>query len=382
MRKLNRVWVPCDFSSRKCEVIFDVETRQRKANELDQQTASPSFWNDQAKAREVIDEITRHRAILKPFADLETLVQDVALMVELAEGESDEAQRKQAADEAGATLTKAEAAFKKLELQGLLHGALDASNAYLSLHAGAGGTESCDWADMLFRMYRRYCEEQGFEVEIMDCQPGEEAGLKSILFSVTGPYAYGYLKAERGVHRLVRISPFDANKRRHTSFAALDVVAEVADDVEVEIDEKDLRVDTYRSGGAGGQHVNKTDSAVRLTHLPTGIVVACQAERSQHKNKSKAMKMLRAKIYELNQDRKRKDMEKFYGEKGEIAWGSQIRSYVLQPYTMVKDHRTQEETGNVNAVLDGRIQPFIEVYLKKLAVSGKRMLARTPAAMA
>lgn len=218
---------------------------------------------------------------------------------------------------------------------------------------------------MLLRMYRRYCEERGFDLEIMEYQPGDEAGIKSVTFLVAGPYAYGYMKAERGVHRLVRISPFDANKRRHTSFAALDVVAEVADDIDVDLNEGDLRIDTYRASGAGGQHVNTTDSAVRVTHMPTGIVVACQAERSQHMNKAKAMKILRARVYELMLDRKRKDMEKFYGEKGDIAWGSQIRSYVLQPYTMVKDHRTNVETSNVSAVLDGNILDFIEAYLRK-----------------
>jgi len=306
---------------------------------------------------------------LKPFLALASNLQDVEIMLELASGESDEAQKQHAFGEASATLEKSEKAFKQLELQSLLSGKLDLNNAYVTLHAGAGGTESCDWADMLFRMYHRYCEDQGFEIEIMDYQPGEEAGIRSVSFLVSGAYVYGYLKAERGVHRLVRISPFDANKRRHTSFASVDIVAELADDIEVEIIESDLRVDTYRSSGKGGQHVNKTDSAIRITHIPTGIVVACQAERSQHKNRSKAYKMLKAKLYELKMDEKRKDLERFYGPKGEIAWGSQIRSYVLQPYTMVKDHRTGVETSNVNAVLDGEINDFIEGYLKKIIAS-------------
>jgi peptide chain release factor 2 len=288
-------------------------------------------------------------------------------LAELAAGEADGPHRQQAVDDAGQTVGQAEAVFHKLRLQSLLGGKLDACNAFLTLHAGAGGTESCDWADMLLRMYRRYCEDNGFEVEVLDLQPGEEAGVKSVTFYVRGAYAYGYFKAERGVHRLVRISPFDAAKRRHTSFSALDVVAELAEDIEVEINESDLRVDTYRSGGAGGQHVNKTDSAVRVTHLPTGIVVACQAERSQHKNRAKAMSMLRAKLYEYHEDQQRRELERFYGAKGEIAWGNQIRSYVLQPYTMAKDHRTGEETSNVQAVLDGRIQPFIEAYLQSSA---------------
>ncbi len=289
----------------------------------------------------------------------------------MAEAEEDEAQQAQAEREAGEILAGAGKLAVDLEFKSLLSGELDGSNAYLTLHAGAGGTESCDWADMLLRMYRRYCEVHGFEAEVLEYSPGDEAGVKSVTLLVSGPYAYGYMKAERGVHRLVRISPFDSNSRRHTSFVALDVVAEVADDVDVDIKDDDLRVDTYRSSGAGGQHVNTTDSAVRITHLPTGIVVACQAERSQHKNRSKAMSMLRARVYEWMLDQKRKDMEKFYGEKGEIAWGSQIRSYVLQPYTMVKDLRTGEETGNVKAVLDGSIDAFIEAYLKMKASENK-----------
>ena len=275
-----------------------------------------------------------------------------------------------AVQEAAESVKAAETMYADLELQSLLSGELDASNAYITIHAGAGGTESCDWADMLFRMYHRYCERNGFDFEVMELQPGDEAGVKSVTFLVSGPYAYGYLKSERGVHRLVRISPFDSNKRRHTSFAALDVVAEIEDDIEVDLLEEDLRIDTYRSSGAGGQHVNTTDSAVRLTHIPTGFVVACQAERSQHKNKSKAMKVLKARLYEYMLDEQRKDLEKFYGQKGEIAWGSQIRSYVLQPYTMVKDHRTSEETSNVQAVLDGDLQAFINAHLRYTAAKG------------
>ena len=331
---------------------------------METRAAEPGFWDDPNKARAVIDETNRHRAVLKPFCEVEITLQDAGLMLELAGGESDAAQRAQAEQEVTEILGRAEAMFARLEMQSLLSGELDPGNAYCTLHAGAGGTESCDWADMLYRMYRRYCEVQGLEADVMEFSPGDEAGIKSVTFAVNGPFAYGYLKAERGVHRLVRISPFDSNKRRHTSFAALDVVAEVSDDIDVDIREEDLRIDTYRSSGAGGQHVNTTDSAVRITHQPTGIVVACQAERSQHKNRAKAMKVLRARVYEWMLDQKRKDMEKFYGEKGEIAWGSQIRSYVLQPYTMVKDHRTGEETSNVNAVLDGDVHAFIEAYLK------------------
>ncbi len=295
---------------------------------------------------------------------MESTLEEIDLLLELAESEEDQVQRDQALSEVAEMLDGAEASFSKLELQSLLSGPLDGSNAYLTLHAGAGGTESCDWADMLSRMYRRYCERAGFDAEIVEMTAGDEAGIKSITLLASGVSAYGYFKAERGVHRLVRISPFDSASRRHTSFVSLDVVAELADDIEVEVEEKDLRIDTYRSSGAGGQHVNTTDSAVRLTHIPTGIVVACQAERSQHKNKAKAMKLLKSRIYEWELDQKRKEMERFYGDKGEISWGSQIRSYVLQPYTMVKDHRTGVETSNVGAVLDGDIQAFLEGWLK------------------
>lgn len=310
--------------------------------------------------------------MLRPFGNFQAVLQDAALLVELVEGESDRTQREKGLHDTAATLDAAERLFRQLEIQALLGGPMDGNNAYVTIHAGAGGTESCDWADMLLRMYRRYCEERKFETEALEYSAGEEAGIRSVTLQVSGPYAYGYLKAERGVHRLVRISPFDSNKRRHTSFASLDVVAEVADDVELEINENDLRIDTFRASGKGGQHINKTDSAIRITHLPTGVVVACQAERSQHSNRAKAFKILKAKLYEMQMDEKRKDLEKFYGPKGEIAWGSQIRSYVLQPYTMVKDHRTGHQTSNVNAVLDGDIQEFIEVYLKKGVVAAAK----------
>jgi peptide chain release factor 2 len=291
-------------------------------------------------------------------------MEEVEILLELAGESAAEGERASVLAEAVQTLDRMEHDADALEVKSLLSAPFDGNGAYLSLNAGAGGTESCDWADMLFRMYKRYCERHGLEVAVMNLQPGDEAGIKNVDFQVTGPFAYGVLKSERGVHRLVRISPFDANARRHTSFAALDVIAEVNDDIEVEIRDEDLRVDTYRSSGAGGQHVNTTDSAVRITHQPTGLVVTCQAERSQHKNRSKAMKMLKAKLYEWELDQKRKEMEKFYGQKGEIAWGSQIRSYVLQPYTLVKDHRTRHETGNVHAVLDGNLDGFIQAYLK------------------
>jgi len=305
------------------------------------------------------------RGLLEPFDELERGVEDAEVLLELAGAEQDESQRAAAWEELSRLLAELEQKHRQLELRSLLSGEMDANNAYLSLHAGAGGTESCDWAAMLLRMYHRYAESHGFQVSIMDILPGEEAGIRNVTVLVSGPYAYGYLKGERGVHRLVRISPFDANRRRHTSFASVDVVPEVDEEIEVEINEKDLRVDTFRASGAGGQHVNVTDSAVRITHLPTGIVVQCQAERSQHSNRAKAMKMLRAKLYEYYRDQRRKEMERFYGEKGEIAWGHQIRSYVLQPYTMVKDHRTGVQVGDVQRVLDGDLDVFIEAYLKQ-----------------
>ncbi len=267
------------------------------------------------------------------------------------------------AAEVDASLTQAEEDVGKLELQRMLGAPYDDYNAVVSVNAGAGGTESQDWAQMLLRMISRWCERRGYDIEMLDTQYGEEAGIKSASFIVSGPYAYGYLKGESGVHRLVRISPFDSQARRHTSFASIAVAPEVDDSIEVEIDEDDVRVDTYRSSGAGGQHVNKTDSAVRMTHMPTGIVVACQAERSQHKNRAKALKMLRAKLFELELRKREEQKAKLSGEKKKIEWGSQIRSYVLQPYRLVKDHRTGHEVGNADAVLDGDLDGFAEAYL-------------------
>jgi peptide chain release factor 2 len=332
--------------------------------------AAPEFWSNPAGAKAVIEQANAERAVLNPFRELEKAVEDVGVMLELAGDDAGSGDL--AAAEVAAELDRAEKVFRQLEVRSLLSGRFDRHNAYLTLHAGAGGTEACDWADMLLRMYRRYGEARGFDVTVLDVLPGEEAGIKSATLAVAGEYAYGLLSAERGVHRLVRISPFDANHRRHTSFASLDVVAELdeEDDGEVEIRDADLKVDTYRSGGAGGQHVNKTDSAIRITHLPTGLIVACQSERSQHMNRAKAMKLLRARLYELRQDEKRKELEKFYGDKGEIAWGRQIRSYVLQPYTLVKDHRTDFQSGQVAAVLEGELDGFIEAYLKHRRAAG------------
>ena len=340
-----------------------IDAKTAELATLEEQAVAPDFWNDQNAAAANIASVKSLKAVLEPFRKIQTLLDDAAVMLELAEAENESGQQ-QAAKEIEQMLADCESSFQQLEMQSLLGGPLDSKNAYLSLHAGAGGTESCDWADILYRMYRRYAERNGFALDVLDMQPGEEAGIKSVTFQVSGSYAYGNLKSERGVHRLVRISPFDSASRRHTSFVALDVTAEIDDDISVDIEEKDLRIDTYRSSGAGGQHVNTTDSAVRIVHIPSGIIVQCQAERSQHKNREKALKMLKAKVYEYELDKQKQAAEQFYGAKGEIAWGHQIRSYVMQPYTMVKDHRTDVQIGNVQSVLDGNIGDFLEAYLK------------------
>jgi peptide chain release factor 2 len=292
---------------------------------------------------------------------LQKTLEEARFFLTMAEEEANE--DSDAARETEKALATARAEIERQELQTMLGGEYDRLGAIVSIHPGAGGTEAQDWAEMLLRLYLRWAERHNYQVDVADLQPGEGAGVKSATFEVDGEWAYGYLKAEAGIHRLVRISPFDANARRHTSFASMFVFPAIDDKVEVNINPADLRVDTFRASGAGGQHVNKTDSAVRMTHLPTGIVVSCQNERSQHKNRAMAMKILRARLFELEQRKKREEMEKFSKDKKEIAWGSQIRSYVLHPYQMVKDHRTGVEIGNTNAVLDGDIDPFIEAYL-------------------
>ena len=339
--------------------IFDVDQRESRIAELDERAAAPDFWNDSVQAQRILKE---RAELFEPIAVLRKQLEgldDAKVFAELAaEGDPD------AEAEARAKLDEVDEALDRLELQRKLGGEHDAGNAIVTLHPGAGGTEAQDWAEMLLRMYLRWAERHGFKTALIDIQPGEGAGIKNATITVEGPYAYGYLRAEAGIHRLVRISPFDANARRHTSFASVFVYPEIEEDVAVEVNEADLRVDTYRSSGAGGQHVNKTDSAVRLTHIPTGIVVACQNERSQHKNKSMAMKILRARLYELEEEKQREKMAELNKTKKDIAWGSQIRSYVLHPYRMVKDHRTGVEIGNADAVLDGDLDQFIEAYLQ------------------
>ncbi len=342
------------------EGYLEIGGKRAELGKLEVVAAEPDFWNDQTKAQANIAATKSLKMVLDPFDAIDAALADAEVMLELAEAGEEEALA-----EAALEVGKVESSFQSLEMQSLLGGEFDGNGAYLTLHAGAGGTESCDWADMLYRMFTRYAERKDFKAQVLDYQAGDEAGIKSVSLLITGPYAYGLLKSERGVHRLVRISPFDSQSRRHTSFAAADVTPEIDDNIEIDIVESDLRIDTYRAQGAGGQHVNTTDSAVRIVHLPTGTVVQCQAERSQHKNKATAMKMLKARLYEHEQDKKRQAVDQLYGDKGEISWGSQIRSYVMQPYTMAKDHRTDQQVGNVQGVLDGNLDPFIEAYLKK-----------------
>ncbi len=339
-------------------IFLRIDEKTAELAGLEQKMAAPDFWNDKEAAQSTVAALSACRNLVEPYRKLIAEIADFDASVELAAEDAD-------------FLKESEIAYRRLlksldrmEIMSFLSGKFDRNNLYFSIHAGAGGTESCDWANMLLRMYRRYFERRGWKDEVIDLQPGEEAGIKSATLQVSGEFSYGYMKGEKGVHRLVRISPFDSNARRHTSFCSVDVFPELDDDIDIEIDETQLRVDTYRSSGAGGQHVNTTDSAIRITHLPTGIVVCCQNERSQHKNRATAMKMLKAKLYEYEDEKRRNEADAIRGEKAENGWGSQIRSYVLQPYQMVKDLRTEVETSNTAGVLDGEIDEFIEAFLK------------------
>ncbi|WP_248514170.1 peptide chain release factor 2 [Sporosarcina sp. NCCP-2222] len=339
---------------------LDLENKEARIQELDEIMLEPGFWDDQEAAQKVISESNALKSTVGDFNELNDTHENLEMTLELLKEEADE----ELQEDLVAELKDFKKKMEDFDLQMLLSDEFDSSNAILEIHSGAGGTESQDWASMLLRMYTRWAEDQGYKVETLDYQAGDEAGVKSVTLSIKGHNAYGYLKAEKGVHRLVRISPFDSSGRRHTSFSSVEVMPEFDGDIDIEIRTEDLKIDTYRSSGAGGQHVNTTDSAVRITHIPTGAVVTCQTERSQIKNRERAMNLLKAKLYQLKVEEEEARLAEIRGEQKEIGWGSQIRSYVFHPYSMVKDHRTNEETGNVGAVMDGEIDPFINAYLR------------------
>ena len=339
---------------------FDISKLEKELKDLESETLKEDFWQDAKNSNKVLAKIKSIKNKVNEYRKIESEIQNLNELTELANMEPDEEIAK---DIIKSTKTL-EQEIEKLEIATLLSGKYDANNAIVTIHPGAGGTESQDWAEMLYRMYTRWADKNGYKVTELDYLEGEEAGIKSVTFEIIGEYAYGYMKGEMGVHRLVRISPFDSGGRRHTSFASVEVLPEITDDIEIDINPDDLRIDTYRASGAGGQHINKTSSAVRITHIPTNIVVACQSERSQIQNRETAMRMLKSKLLDLKEKEHKEKIEDLKGEQREIAWGSQIRSYVFCPYTMVKDHRTNYEVGNVEAVMDGKIDDFMESYLK------------------
>ena len=341
------------------EVIFDFDNREKRLEEITKLMAQSDFWERDGESQKILKERSEILDRITPWLQERKELEEIEILLQLVEEEEDERE----AQELLKKVEKTEETIKQMEFRRMLGGENDPSNAIVSINAGAGGTEAQDWVEMLLRMYLRWTEKKGFKPQIIDILTGEEAGLKNVTFTVTGSYAFGYLKAESGIHRLVRISPFDAGGRRHTSFASVFVFPEVPEDIEIEIDESDLKIDTYRASGAGGQHVNKTDSAVRITHLPTGIVVQCQNERSQHKNKATALKLLKARLYEKQLKEKEEKFQELQSAKKEIAWGSQIRSYVVHPYKMVKDHRTNKVIHDVDRVMDGDLDEFMKAYL-------------------
>ncbi|WDC85607.1 peptide chain release factor 2 [Caloramator sp. mosi_1] len=347
-------------------LLFDIASLKSEIENLENKMNDPSFWDDPQNAQVVTQKLKSLKDKVERYEDLVRRVDDLEVLIEL----SDEVEDLDALDEIVQERKEIEKKIEDFKIEILLSGEYDKNNAILTIHAGAGGTEACDWTSMLLRLYTRWAEKKGYKVEVVDMLPGDEAGVKSVTLEIKGEYAYGYLKAEKGVHRLVRISPFDAAGKRHTSFASVEVLPEITPEQDIDIRAEDLKVDTYRSGGAGGQYVNKTESAIRITHIPTGIVVQCQTERSQHANRDRAMKMLKSKLIELKEREHKEKIEDLTGDLKDIGWGSQIRSYVFQPYTLVKDHRTGVEIGNVQAVMDGEIDEFINAFLKGQTANG------------
>ena len=345
-------------------IHFDIAGTQNEIKTLEEESAKPGFWDDMEKSQKILQKTKQLKDKVERYNKLKSSWEDTLTLVELADEENDESML----SEIKSAVETVEAELEKITLETLLSGQYDKNNAIMTFHAGAGGTEAQDWCEMLLRMYQMYAQKNGYSVSTLDILPGDDAGIKSATIMISGLNAYGYLKSEKGVHRLVRISPFDASGRRHTSFASIEVMPEIDDDVEIDIRPEDLRVDTYRASGAGGQHINKTDSAIRITHIPTGVVVSCQTQRSQHQNREYAMRMLKSKLAEIAEQQQKEKIEDIKGVQKEIAWGSQIRSYVFHPYNLVKDHRTGYEMGNIGAVMDGDLNGFINEYLKKASL--------------